>query len=318
MNRVSSKVPVRAQSVLTKVISPKMERTEPENMRQWFDGLKRLTSDLPSSLDRAILGGRTSTNVGYAFAAGYQSAIERLFGLSEPLLASVCITEEAGNHPRSIQTSLIEQDGHYVLNGAKTFVSGGCDAGFLFVACKVGESDDGRPNLKMVGILAELPGIAIKALPALPFIPEVSHGAVTFADVRIEKRQLLSGDGYESYIKPFRIVEDLHVFAAIASFRLGEAIHSHWKTESIEQHLSFLLTLKSLAEFAMDDPVMHLAFAGCRNAFGELIKSTDTEFAEKSPKAYENWVRDKGLLGIAQKAHDIRTQRAWQSLGWSS
>ena len=315
-------------------------------MAAWFDSFNQQTRLFEGSIDRAILGGRLSLNVGFAFTSGYQSAIESLFqedklqgskfkddklqgdrfhgesvqsnGVKsdELRLSSLCVTEAKGNHPRAIETRLYQDGGRYFIEGNKQFVSGACDSQLIYVACRdettgSGFDDEGKPRLKVVAIPTQYQGVAIQAMPALGFIPEVSHGKVKLERVEILESQLLDGDGYLEYVKAFRNYEDLHVFAAIVGYRLGEAIDSKWDTPSIEAHISLILALRAISFMPLAEPVAHISLAACRRQLISLIEATNTQFESHNPLAFENWQRDQVLLKVASKAHQSRTEKAW-------
>mgnify|MGYP000476908575 CR=1 FL=1 len=305
-----------ANQLLEHLLDASLSRQSPESMAQWFAGFQSYTSPAMTSVDRAIIGGRHSLNLAFSFAAGYQSAIESIFNLASPALSSFCVSEEKGNHPRAIATHLKPVGNDYVLNGNKSFVSGGCDAKQLFIACNTGDLNneklDDRPALKMISIPANTSGITIEAMPPLPFISEISHGKISLTDVKILPEQLLPGDGYSSYIKPFRTYEDIHVLAAVLGFRLGEAIDSHWDTALIEQHLAICLSLRMLNAMSLHTSEAHLALAGCRTQIHDLFQRTDSLFEQTNPLGYAKWQKDQPLLAIAKKAHVTRTAKAWQ------
>ena len=302
-----------ANQLLEHLLDASLSRQSPESMAQWFAGFQSYTSPAMTSVDRAIIGGRHSSNLAFSFAAGYQSAIESIFSLASPALSSFCVSEEKGNHPRAIATHLKPVGNGYVLNGNKSFVSGGCDAKQLFIACNTGELNDGRPVLKMVSIPANTSGVTIEAMPPLPFISEISHGRISLDNVKVLPEQLLPGDGYSEYIKPFRTYEDIHVLAAVLGFRLGEAIDSHWDTPMIEQHLALCLSLRAFSNMPLGTTEAHIALAGCRIQIHDLFQRTDQVFEQTNPSDYAKWQRDRPLLAIAEKAHVSRTAKAWKT-----
>jgi len=288
-------------------------------MALWFDAFNTQTRQFEASVDRSILGGRLSENLGFAFTSGYQSAIEALFGTEKIVLSSLCVTEAKGNHPRSIETSLIEEEGRLSLIGKKQFVSGAGDTELMYVACKderfgEGYDDQGRPIIKLVAVSAFQERVEIEQMPELGFIPEVSHGKVSFDQVEVFAPQILEGDGYIDYVKAFRTYEDLHVLAAIVGFRLGEALEFKWRRESVEAHLSLILSLRDLSFMPLNEPAAHIALAGCRAQLKSLIEKTDSEFQASNASGFKCWQRDQVLLSVASKAHETRTQRAWASI----
>jgi hypothetical protein len=257
--------------------------------------------------------------VGFSFSGAYQSAIEALFCLQDPLLASVCVTETGGNHPRAINTRLYLEDGDLCLSGEKSFVSGAKDAGMIYVACKDLRSGDGidsegRPQIKMISLKTDLQGVNIQEMPSLGFVPEVSHGKVTLEAVCLSESDVLQGDGYLGYVKAFRTYEDLHVCAAMAGYRLGEALEFHWGADVVEEHLSLVLSLREVSSMDLNSAVAHIALSACRTQLDKLIESTNEVFEKTNPDGFVSWQRDSKLLKVASKAHETRTRRAWQQV----
>jgi len=296
-------------------------------MIEWHQNFLNATEQLPSTLEQAALGGRISDNISYAFSAGYQSAIQSLFKPDTRSLASVCITEKEGNHPKNINSTLSKHQQIWQLDGSKSFITGANDAKHLYIAVAENlasgkpknentneQTIEDRPKIKMLSVPADQLGIQITGMPPLPFVPEISHGTAVFEQVTIQASQILKGDGYSQYIKPFRTHEDIHVLAAIIGFRVGEAIESNWSKSSIEAHLMLLSSLLSLRTENFSTPALHIIFSGCRAQFKALVQQTDDEFKQKNKEGFNNWKRDKALLDIASKAHTLRTHRAWDDV----
>jgi acyl-CoA dehydrogenase len=142
------------------------------SMAAWFKDFNEQTRPFIMPIDRAIIGGRLSLNVGFAFASAYQSAIEALFQPQDSRLSSFCVTEEKGNHPRDIQTRLFIESGQLLISGSKKFVSGANDSQRLFIAGRDerdsnGLDKQGRPVLKMVELCTPSKGLKIEEMPAL-------------------------------------------------------------------------------------------------------------------------------------------------------
>tara|TARA_R110002072_G_scaffold47597_2_gene130756 strand:+ start:24214 stop:25176 length:963 start_codon:yes stop_codon:yes gene_type:complete len=307
-----------ADRLINILLSPSLERKTFGSMAEWFKDFNQQTRQFLKPLDRAMLGGRLSLNVGFAFTSGYQSAIEALFKPEKIQLSSFCVTEEKGNHSRAIETRVFKRSDELFVSGGKSFVSGANDSECLYIACRderngSGVDADGRPIIKMISIKTESEGIDIQAMPALGFIPEVSHGKVILNNVAVNEEKIFSGDGYLNYIKAFRSYEDLHVLAAITGYRLGEAMDGLWPQDVLEKHIALLLALRSLSNMNLNKPAAHIGLATCRAQMHELIMGTDAFFEQKNSQAYDLWMRDKVLLNVAQTAHQKRTQRAWES-----
>lgn len=305
-----------ADCLIETLLSPSLERKTFGSMADWFESFNQQTRGFSQPIDRAMLGGRLSLNVGFAFAAAYQSAIEELFKPQDILLSSFCVTEDQGNHPRAIESRLFEDAGKLYLSGHKKFVSGANDSQQLYIACRDeregnGFDAQGRPIIKMIATKAQTKGLEIQAMPALSFVPEVSHGTVKLNKVQITEDHICLGDGYLSYVKAFRSYEDLHVLAAITAYRLAEAIEGKWPIDILEAHISLILAIRSLSDMNLNKPAAHIGLAACRTQLDELITSTNTLYKKSNPESYKNWSRDQVLLNIAKTAHEKRTQAAW-------
>lgn len=293
------------------------ERWAAMPMGEWFIKFKNATSGYERAIDRAFLAGCLSSNVGFAFAGAYQSAIEALFLLEESLLASVCVTEVGGNHPRAINTRLYYDGAQLRLMGEKSFVSGANDAGIIYVACRDeregnGIDAEGRPLIKMLALNVGSASIDVEAMPSLGFLPEITHGKVKL-DLEVDDSVVLPGDGYLNYVKAFRTYEDLHVCAAIVGYRLGEAMSSEWGVEAVEQHIVLILALREISTMDLRSSAAHIALSSCRRRLDDLIAETNVLFEDKNNEAYVRWQRDSRLLKVASKAHGVRTEKAWQS-----
>jgi acyl-CoA dehydrogenase len=301
------------ESFIEQLLSP-TSRQESADLKHWHAEFKNCTLDVSDSIQRAILGGRHSLCVGFAFASGYQSAIEQLFGLRSGELASFCVSEAKGNHPKAIESALTKSDEQLTLSGHKTFVSGGCDAQRLFIACKDARSTNEKPYLKVISLSSENSGIEINPMPELPFVPQVTHGQVKMESVALNDSDILPGDGYINYIKPFRTCEDIHVSAAVCGYLLAEAVEGKWPSILIEQYLSLILAFTAIAEMDLARSTTHLSLAGLRTQMEQIIDQSDQYFQNSSPFRYQDWQRDRALLNIAQKAHEKRTDKAWSTL----
>lgn len=291
---------------------------KPVDIGEWFRNFKTEVPSHFSTIERAALGGRRARCVGHAFSAGYQSALEHLFSghfdAEQPELASFCVSETRGNHPRAIDTALSHEEEHHFLTGSKSFVSGAHEARRLFVACQTGPDTSGRPIIKLVTLSATNPGVHIEALPTLPFIPEVSHGQVRFDRVKLDSKCLLTGDGYTEYVKPFRTCEDLHVMSAVLAYVLGEAMAEALTKTLIEDVLSLLIGFQPLGQADLKSPETHLALAGLRSQMQAVLERFTNEVATANSALHASWRRDVALLKVAGKAHAVRTQKAWSTL----
>lgn len=283
------------------------------SMDNWFNQHLCLSGSIEDSRLRALNGGYHSEQVSYAFASGYQSAMESMFNASQESIAALCASEQGGTHPRAISTTLtlLQEQDHFILNGSKRFVSGGKFAKQLFVLAKTGEMD-GRPRLTVVKLAENSIGLDVEPMPALTFIPELSHASLRFSDIHITKEAVLSGDGYTNYVKPFRTCEDIHISFALLGYRLREA-HLAGNEAASTELIALIYGFMQLGD-TYTSSMTHVALAGLQKVMQKVFSEYDSHYADANPEGYKNWVRDKGILLLAEKAQQARTQKAWQHL----
>lgn len=109
-------------------------------------------------------------------------------------LSSACLTEPGGGSDlASIQTTVRKDDGGYLLNGSKIFISHAEFANVFFVLASIDRS------LRHKGICAFIvenpsPGITVRALP-MHTLKRDNIAEVTFEDVRVLDENLLGEEG---------------------------------------------------------------------------------------------------------------------------
>ena len=156
------------------------------------------------------------------------------------------------------------------------------------------------------------PGVQIETLPALPLMPDVSHGRLHLQGAQCER---LAGDGWDDYVKPFRTLEDTHVLAALTAWLFGVGQESAWP-QALQLRLLGLLA--GCAEVARQCPSAagsHVMLAGLFAQFDSLRPDLDNAFAAGDAQWAQLWQRDKGLLTIAGSARSKRLQKAQAVLG---
>ena len=240
-----------------------------------------------------LLAAEGIDRLGYAFRDGYAAALRALVpGLGELEVVAFCATEEAGAHPRAIQT---RWDGTRV-TGRKLFVTMGTRAERLLVVAR-----DEPGNLHVISVDARAPGVTLVPMPPTPFAPEIPH-----AEVRLEGAPgiALPGDGYSNYMKPFRTVEDIHVFAAAIGYLMSLGRRIGWAPVVIARLAALGASLAHLAELDPLAPTTHLALAGVLDLGRALFAELDFTVVPEEERA--RWLRDRPLLEVAGK---VRAQR---------
>jgi acyl-CoA dehydrogenase len=269
-------------------------------------------------VDRAIAGGFTANCFAYAFAAGYCCALQRLVpSLPKNATACFCITEEGGAHPRAIQSRLTpsEDDANrqriFILNGHKKFITCASEADRFLVAASEGIRDDGKNCIRMVAVKAGGPGITITPIRDLALVPEISHAEITFTDVAVSAADLLPGDGYTDYIRPFRTIEDLHVSVAVLGYLFRNARQYGWDRSIRESILGRIALLRCLALNCPDSPAVHIVTGDALKQIRELFARLEPLWEKVDGDAKKAWDRDKALMNIAGKARALRLKAAW-------
>jgi acyl-CoA dehydrogenase len=285
-----------------------------DSVGEWWPAFRRVSAEWGEPIDRAIIGGASADRVGYAFAAGYQAALRRLVpSLPDEGMASLCVTEEGGGHPRAIKASLERSaEGAWTLSGHKRWATLAPAGDMLLVAAVTGTGSDGRNIVRIVQVDRAAPGVTVRPMPATPFAPEIPHGEVQFAGVRIGSAQVLPGDGYLDYVKPFRTIEDTHVNAAILGYLVQIALRHDWPDSVREELLSLVAHLRTIGAADPRLPEVHLALAGFFTTQQRVLDAAAPNWQRVDPAVRARWERDTPLLGVAGNAREQRRAAAWR------
>ena len=109
-------------------------------------------------------------------------------------LASYCLTEPgSGSDAASLTSNAVLERSHYVLNGAKAFISGGGDTDVLIVMARTGGS--GPSGVSAFVVPADLPGISFGRKENKMGWNSQSTRAIKFENVRIPVENLLGKEG---------------------------------------------------------------------------------------------------------------------------
>lgn len=286
----------------------------------WWPRQVALGARHSSPIGRAIAGGFAADRLAWAFCAGYQAALRALVPqLPADALASLCVSETAGNHPRAIQTTLLphpELPGKFILDGAKRWTTLGSDSALLLVAARsAGAAEAARVLIRLALVRQGTPGVSLSRMAEIRFIPEVAHAEVHFERVLVDAQDLLEGDGYARYVKPFRSIEDLHVHAATLAYLLREARRLAWPRTWVERAFAALHAFAALAPLDASAPATHIALAGALDMGAALVREADACWAAApEDPACLRWTRDRALLAVASSARVKRIARAWEQI----
>jgi alkylation response protein AidB-like acyl-CoA dehydrogenase len=273
----------------------------------WTDQSQKIVRALfesETTADRAVRGGLGADRIGFAFRAGYTEALRALVP-DLTGIAALCATEEGGAHPKAIRTTLAAGE----LNGRKKWATGADQAASLLVVASVGD-EGGKNRLRVVRIAANAPGVTMHA-SAAAFVPEIQHAEVELSHVRVSEADVLPGDGYDDYLKPFRTVEDAHVHAALAGYLISVATRRGWR-ELAERLLALALATRSVALADAKAAATHLALAGVLDLATRVIAEVEAAWAAAPDDEHARWLRDRPILKVASGARSARRERAWE------
>lgn len=278
------------------------------SLRAWWEATAAERARFSTTIDRAIIGGALADRIGFAFAGGYHEALQKLVPGLQGNPASLCATEDGGNHPRAIKTSLTRKsDWIYALNGKKSWATSASDSTQLLVVASTGELD-GKNQLVLCTVRAGAPGVTLTTTTA-PFVPEIPHASVAFDNVAVTEADIYVGDGYDDYLKPFRTIEDIHVHGALLGYALG--ICRRRSIDLLPAISSAIATARSLDD--PKSPITHLALAGLIEQTTRIV--TELESRWPPDEEFTRWQRDRSLFKVASSARTARLARAKQELG---
>lgn len=302
-------------TILDHLLQAPLARGPYESLNAW---LATLTHCPYEGSALALWGGYHADRVAYAFAAGYIAALERLLdphGKSPRKLRSLCATEAGGAHPRSVTTRLIPTTDGYVLYGEKTFATLANVAEELFVVTTMGQGEDFKNQLRLVRVIPNARGVEILAKPPLPIAPELPHAIVRMIDVQIAREDVLPGDAYADYVKPFRTVEDIHVLASTVSYLLGASRAFHFDRSITAELASFGAALLDISARNPTEPSTHILLAGLFAGVHRLLASLGPQWSRAPEAERARWYRDEPLLNVAGVVRERRTEIAWKAVG---
>jgi len=170
-------------------------------------------------------------------------------------IAAVAMTEpDAGSDLASMRTSAKRDGDHYILNGAKTFITNGVYGDVYFVAAKTGETGRGHNSISMFIVEAGTPGFSVVK-------PLKKHGwlssdtaELSFVDCCIPAENILGQENLGFYSLVKNLQNERIVLGAQALGEASQAIEltlqwvsqrkafgaTLWDKQAIRQRLAML------------------------------------------------------------------------------
>lgn len=262
--------------------------------------LQQLGNVTPFEL--AVAGGRRMATPGLAFLVGYQAALRMLWPSAPLSLGALCATEQRSLRPADMHTRLTDLR----LSGAKDFVTAGDAADWLLIAAR-SEEAGATPRLSLAVVYPGEPGVTVEKLPALPLMPDISHGRLHLDGALCE---LLAGDGWDAYVKPFRTLEDVYVLSAMTAWLYGVGQDSDWPQTLQLRLLALLAGCAEMSRQPPNNPAGHVLLGGLFAQFDALNTEIDQALSEGDPQWAQMWQRDQAVMQLAANARAKRLAKA--------
>ncbi|HBL86184.1 MAG TPA: acyl-CoA dehydrogenase, partial [Alcanivorax sp.] len=162
---------------LTFCLTRPTEVPAPDGLQAWCEQWRQLAAERHDPVGLALRGGFAADRVGWAFAAGYQSALRQLIQVNggtvdDHELLAMCATEAGGNRPRDIETRIADDGaGGVTVTGRKTWTTlGSACTGLLVVGRVDGGGENDRPALKIARVGTHTQGVSLVEKPPLEFV----------------------------------------------------------------------------------------------------------------------------------------------------
>ncbi|MFW6049614.1 MAG: acyl-CoA dehydrogenase family protein [Myxococcota bacterium] len=304
------------EAIVRHVLTVSLDGAEVPGVAAWWARHADRARGFAAPVERAMAAAVAMDRLGWAFASGYQEALRRLVpDLPDGCKVALCATEEGGNHPRAIETRLEPLPGGGLrLSGHKKLTTLGTHADRLLVVASEGPAADGRNRLRVVSVPRDREGVSVEPMPHLPFVPEVPHAETRLAGVRVRPEEVLPGDGYADYLKPFRTIEDVHVHAALLAWLVGVGRRADWPADALQGLMAPFAAAWALAAAPPLDEAVHVALGGLLDATARALEALAPLWARVDEPTRTRWERDRVLLGVASKARNKRLEAAWSRL----
>ncbi|MFT0213851.1 acyl-CoA dehydrogenase [Pseudomonas sp. F1_0610] len=288
----------------TKLLSP-VTKLPKQPLPAWFNQLKDLVS-LDTPFDFSVLGGRAALNPSYAFFAGYQAALHDLLPDAPDGIGAFCISEERKVQPSELNTRLDQGK----VTGFKDFATCATFASWFIVLARI-EQKEQPVQLEACLIAKEAKNLVVTELPALSFLPDISHGKITLSDTPALR---LPGDGWDDYAKRFRILEDAYVLAALSGWLYSCAIEEKWPHTLITSLTGILACIRQALSIPTNEPSMHLLLESGFMQFEDLaFELVSTMHKVQSPHLAD-WKRDREILNLSRYPRHKRLSNALTAL----
>jgi hypothetical protein len=258
--------------------------------------------DAVTPFELAVAGARLMATPGLAFLVGYQAALRMLWPSAPLSLGALCATEQRSLRPADMQTRLTDLR----LSGRKDFVTAGDAAEWLLIAAR-SEAPGESARLSLAVVFPDEPGVRLEKLPEIALIPDISLGRLFLDNALCE---LLAGDGWDAYVKPFRTLEDVYVLSAMTAWLYGIGQDSDWPQALQLRLLALLAGCAEVSRQEPNNPAGHVLLGGLFAQFEGLKTEIDQALADGPPHWAAMWQRDRLVMDLAAGARGKRLAKA--------
>ena len=137
-------------------------------------------------------------------------------------LAAFALTEpRGGSHPADLRTKAIRNDGGYVIDGAKQFISNAGEADVLVVFAKT-DAEAGARGVSAFVVPTDTPGIRVSRPEKLMGIRGAHAFEVAFHEVRVPVENRLGAEG-EGFKVAMKVLDNSRLDVAATSLGIAEA-----------------------------------------------------------------------------------------------
>lgn len=260
-------------------------------------------------------------------AAGDRWQIDRWVRptLAGKTIGALAITEpDGGSDVASLRTTAVRDGDHYVVNGAKTFITSGCRADFVTTAVRTGES--GAHGLSLLVIEKGTPGFSVNRRLEKMGWHCSDTAELSFDDVRVPASHLVGAENSAFGQIAVQFVAERLTLAvqAYATAQRALDLTVEWcrLRETFGRPLISRQTVQhTLAEMArrIDVARTYVRQVAVRHAVGEEVIA-QTCFAKNTAVEAGSWVVDKavqlhGGLGYSRESEVERHYRDMRILG---
>jgi alkylation response protein AidB-like acyl-CoA dehydrogenase len=153
-----------------------------------------------------IVAAHTSLGCGPLHLAGSDEQKQRFLVpmASGQVLGGYGLTEPgAGSDAGGTRTTGRLDDGHWVINGGKRFITNAGHAGTYIVTARTGETDKGGPEISAFIVPSDTPGFSVGRLEEKLGLHASATGELLFENARVPAENLLGprGDGFRTFLK---------------------------------------------------------------------------------------------------------------------